>query len=175
MSAIVASTLVDENTNNNTTTSATMNNDLDIDRPHKKLCAQLDSQHYIRIDEEIIERNSSHLHTNAIHGTLNGHQMISRYEIYQKVDVVEVAAIVHIGENLCGHPGIVHGGIISALFDNTFGWLFFTMKQPPAFTANLNVNFRKPIMANTTAILRASIKEIQVTKSFEIDNIFYQN
>ncbi len=154
--------------------SSSVNHSANADHHHdsrhhnKKLHHQLDTEHYRRIDEEIILKHSAHLHTNAIHGALSGPQYITLYEIYQKAESSEVAAIVHIGEHLCGHPGIVHGGIISALFDNTFGWLFFAMKQPPAFTANLNINYRKPILANTTAILRAHVKEIQVKIVFPL-------
>lgn len=41
------------------------------------------------------------------------------------------------------------------VFDNTFGWLFISLKYPSAVTANLNINYRSPIFADTSAILTA--------------------
>ena len=32
--------------------------------------------------------------------------------------------VVKLGENVCGHPGIVHGGLLAALFDDVMGSLF---------------------------------------------------
>ncbi|KAI9339279.1 HotDog domain-containing protein [Obelidium mucronatum] len=59
--------------------------------------------------------------------------------------------VVRFGENLCGHPGIVHGGLISAFFDDAFGSLFW-INSNGAFTgvtANLTVNYRSPMPAPT--------------------------
>jgi acyl-coenzyme A thioesterase PaaI-like protein len=126
----------------------------------------LHSEKYHRIDEKFLRKHASHLESSAIHGTLRGSETITRYEIYQKEDQHEIAALVEIGDNLCGHPGLVHGGIISALFDNTLGWLFIAMQQPPAFTANLNVNYRKPMPSNTTAVIKAHVTNVQGRKIF---------
>lgn len=57
-------------------------------------------------------------------------------------DNPEIICIVQFGNALNGHPGVVHGGIISMMFDNCFGWVFLASKLNPGFTANLNVNFR---------------------------------
>ena len=31
----------------------------------------------------------------------------------------DVAAVIHLGRALCGHDGIIHGGIISTVFDES--------------------------------------------------------
>ena len=77
-----------------------------------------------------------------MHDTLNGQGLIEDYRVYRKDGHDEVACIVKFGDKLNGHPGIVHGGIISMAIDNTFGWLFTALEYPPSFTANLNINFR---------------------------------
>ena len=78
----------------------------------------------------------------ALHGTLSGDGMIEAYEVYQKKGQNELSVLIQFGERLNGHPGIVHGGITSLALDNSFGWMFMLSKIPPAFTANLNINFR---------------------------------
>lgn len=137
---------------------------VDSNIDHKEeIQKKLINEGYKRIDMELFAKYAPDMiEKNAIHGTLNGDHGIARYEVYQKGDAQEIACIVHIGEKLCGHPGIVHGGIISAIFDNTFGWLFLTLKEKPAFTANLNINFRKPVYANTSAVVHCKVTEVQV-------------
>ncbi len=120
-------------------------------------------EQYFRIDEEMLAKNPQWIEGNAFHDTLRGGREILVYEVYQKREEKEVACIIHIGDRLNGHPGIVHGGIISTAFDNSYGWLFFTLGIPPAFTANLNVNFRKPVFENTYALVRATVVKIEVS------------
>jgi len=75
-------------------------------------------------------------------------------------------ARIQIGKNLNGHDGIVHGGIITLLFDETFGWgvydyLARTLNKkygdddfPLVVTANLSVEFRSPLPAEIDAVIR---------------------
>ena len=115
----------------------------------------VNQMNYIRIDENILSKfTQSQIEKNAIHGTLSGYSMITRYNVYQrKEETKDLVCLVEIGDRLCGHPEIVHGGIISAIFDNTFGWLYITNKLKSAFTANLTINFRKPIYANNLGVV----------------------
>ena len=36
-------------------------------------------------------------------------------------DESESVSILHVGRGLCGHDGIVHGGLLATLFDEGFG------------------------------------------------------
>eukprot|EP01039_Chlorochromonas_danica_P012300 gene12300-14029_t len=133
---------------------------------------------YKRIDQELLRASPKFAESNAVHGAMCKAGHIPRYEVYEKTGTQEIAVVVHVGDRLCGHPGIVHGGIISTIFDNSFGWLYVATKQKPAFTANLNINYRKPVLANSTAIVRARITEIQGRKLFmsatwETDGVVY--
>lgn len=65
-----------------------------------------------------------------------------------------------------GHPGVVHGGLTSAMFDNTFGWLFFALGKPAAVTANLNVDFRKPVYAGSVVVIKARLQREEGRKMF---------
>ena len=96
----------------------------------------------IRREEEILESSPEFRKGNAVHETLDGNGLIEEYCVYRKADDPEITCITKFGDKVNGHPGIVHGGIISTVFDNTFGWLFTILDYPSSFTANLNVNFR---------------------------------
>lgn len=158
----------------------------------------LEIDHYQRIDHNVLSQfTQTQLEKNAIHGTLAGYSFISRYHIYHRIPLPpshpnqegeevssskgegvveansvpdELVCIIEIGDRLCGHPEIVHGGIISAIFDNSFGWLYMITRDKfqskTAFTANLNVNFRKPIYANSIGMIKVKIEKLEGRKIF---------
>jgi acyl-coenzyme A thioesterase PaaI-like protein len=102
----------------------------------------------------------------ALHDTVAGPGKVEAYEIYQKNNSNELYCLVKFGKSLNGHPGIVHGGITSLVFDNTFGWLFLALKIKPAFTANLVINYRSPVYANTCCILKAKLLKFEGRKLY---------
>ncbi|KAJ3218911.1 hypothetical protein HDU67_003550 [Dinochytrium kinnereticum] len=76
--------------------------------------------------------------------------------------------VTKIGENLCGHPGIVHGGLISALFDDYMGALFLmnASGKYSGFTANLSVDYRVPMPAPSTIAIVVWIERVEGRKVF---------
>lgn len=123
---------------------------------------------YERIDEKMfkLSKFQRFIKDHALHETLKGEKKVEQYEIYRKKGADEIMAIVRFGQSLNGHPEIVHGGITSLVFDNSFGWLFFCLNKPMAVTANLNINYRKPLKQNTTTILRAKMSKEEGRKMF---------
>jgi hypothetical protein len=97
---------------------------------------------YTRIDSLLEKAHPEWKSNNAFHGTLQGENMIEGYEVYANSDAGDIICLVRYGKSLNGHSGIVHGGITALTFDNSFGWLFLANKTPPAFTANISVNYR---------------------------------
>ena len=128
-------------------------------------CEEEDSS-FQRIDNIAGKEFAKLVPKNLVHDTLNGAGKIEAYEIYKKKDAEEVWAIIRFGDLLNGHPNYVHGGMISTMIDMTFGWLFFACNYPAAMTANLNIDFRKPVQANSTVLLKASIKEVKGRKLY---------
>jgi len=51
----------------------------------------------------------------------------------------------------CGYPGVVHGGIVAALLDETLGWAASAVKRRYFMTADLSVRYRKPFPGGTEA------------------------
>ncbi len=77
-----------------------------------------------------------------------------------------------------GHPGVVHGGVTSLLFDNTLGWanaLSITKGGDPSqhdtvkqfgMTANLSVNYRRPLFVGQTVVISCSLDRVEGRKRF---------
>ena len=54
-----------------------------------------------------------------------------------------------LGPKLCGHPGIVHGGLTASLIDEVSGETSIVTTGPGPFTANINVNYTRPLIADS--------------------------
>ena len=69
-------------------------------------------------------------------------------------------SLLYIGNNLCGHPGYVHGGVGIALFDDIFARTAGTVfPSGVAMTAYLNMDFKKPSLPERVYIMRAQIEK----------------
>ena len=65
---------------------------------------------------------------------------------------------------VCGHPTIVHGGALAAVFDDCFGALFVASRFGNGFTANLSIDYRRPVPAGTDLILDVHIDRVETGK-----------
>jgi hypothetical protein len=66
---------------------------------------------------------------------------------------------------VCGHPKLVHGGAIASLLDDTMGTLFLSLGEGNGFTANLNIDYRRPIPAGTRVENVADLDRIETSSS----------
>lgn len=124
----------------------------------------LKEQAYERIDEQWLQENPWFVRNNVVHETLRNQAGIADYKVFAHPSKREIVTVVHFGEALAGHPGVVHGGIISTIFDNSFGWLYFLQDVGLAFTANLKVDFRKPLYVNSTVYVHVKLHGIERRK-----------
>ena len=92
-----------------------------------------------------------HLFTN----TLKGPQQIEEYRLFYDTHTRTTTALVRFGENMCGHPGLVHGGATAAVIDELCGSAYDMEGLGKGFTANLNVNYRKPLPNGSEVIVHA--------------------
>jgi acyl-coenzyme A thioesterase PaaI-like protein len=106
----------------------------------------------------------------AIFGLLLGEQMIERYDVFRRPDDSEsediIIAYVKLGDRIDGHPGVVHGGILSLIFDDALGFGYEALKIPMAVTANLNVDYRAPVPADTQVRVAAQLEKREGRKLF---------
>ena len=65
---------------------------------------------------------------------------------------------------VCGHPTIIHGGALAAIFDDCFGVLFVASRNGNGYTANLNVDYRSPVTAGTDLTLEATIDRVEISQ-----------
>lgn len=78
-----------------------------------------------------------------------------------------VISVFHIGRDLCGHPGFVHGGLLSVLFDEVFArCVSAAFPSGLGMTANLNVDFRKPALPDRVYVLRAETTKVEGRKAW---------
>ena len=65
-------------------------------------------------------------------------------------------------EHYEGWVGVLHGGIVSTLVDETAGWVVTRKLQAAGMTSRLNMRFHKPLMSNETQItIKAHLAELR--------------
>ncbi|KAJ5164383.1 Thioesterase superfamily [Penicillium coprophilum] len=78
-----------------------------------------------------------------------------------------VVSVFHIGQDLCGHPGFVHGGLLTVLFDEVFArCVSAAFPSGLGMTANLNVDFRKPALPDRMYVLRTKTTKVEGRKAW---------
>jgi acyl-coenzyme A thioesterase PaaI-like protein len=84
-----------------------------------------------------------------------------------KAKISSVVSVFHIGRDLCGHPGFVHGGLLSVLFDEVFArCISAAFPSGLGMTANLNVDFRKPALPDHMYVLQAETVKVEGRKAW---------
>ncbi|XP_011677546.2 acyl-coenzyme A thioesterase THEM4 [Strongylocentrotus purpuratus] len=74
--------------------------------------------------------------------------------------------IVQFGEKVQGPPGHVHGGAIATVGDACAGVLIFNGLDIKCVTANLSVNYKKPLPVNSTIIIETVVDKIEGVKYY---------
>ena len=78
-----------------------------------------------------------------------------------------LVSIMFLGDDLSGHPGVVHGGMLATLLDEDLARCCFpALPNKVALTASLTVNFRKPAPAGRYVALRAKTVKVEGRKAW---------
>ncbi|TQV95979.1 thioesterase superfamily protein [Cordyceps javanica] len=78
-----------------------------------------------------------------------------------------LVGLSYVGAELCGHPGIVHGGFIATMLDEGLARCCFgALPHNIGVTANLNIDYRKPMPANSFLVLRATTTKVDGRKAW---------
>lgn len=76
-------------------------------------------------------------------------------------------SIFYLGSAVCGHPGIVHGGLLATLLDEGMARCCFpALPNGIGVTANLNIDYRRPAPAEAFAVLRAETVKVEGRKAW---------
>jgi len=118
-------------------------------RPHMKIPAQVRAQ-------------------NLTAGTLLGKDkiVVPPVQFYTN-DGTSFVSLQYLGGALCGHPGIVHGGLLATLLDEGLARCCFpALPNRAAVTASLKVDYKAPAMANQIVVLRAETTRVEGRKAW---------
>lgn len=120
-----------------------------------------ESRPHMKIPEEMRRHNLTG-------GTLAGaHKIVVPPVIWSEKDGKSLVSIFYLGEDVCGHPGIVHGGLLATLLDEGLARCCFpALPNKVGMTANLNINYRKPAPAGRYYVLRAKTVNVEGRKAW---------
>ncbi|KAI8991173.1 HotDog domain-containing protein [Mycotypha africana] len=134
----------------------------------------LDIVQQLRADSDIIEYKAySHSSPGEIEHsltitTLRGpDKIIVPPLMFFNTSYTELTTVLHLGKKLCGHEGIIHGGLAATILDETLCYLGYPALAPNkvVFTANLNINYRKPILSNQWVVIKAKLDKKEEYKA----------
>ncbi|KAJ1976940.1 hypothetical protein H4R34_003786 [Dimargaris verticillata] len=92
-------------------------------------------------------------------------QLTFRSAILDNTTDTAMTQIQYLGRSLCGHDGIVHGGLLATIFDEAFARIAFSfLPGHIGFTANLNVDYRLPVPADIMVVLVVKVESVQGRK-----------
>lgn len=97
--------------------------------------------------------------------TLMGDNKIKSVRFFANKDRTDVRVVWELGGAVVGYPEIVHGGLIGALFDQSFG-IIMAVKIGRAVTAQLNITYKKPTKSNQTVIVTIKLEKIEGRKIY---------
>ncbi|ORX47679.1 Thioesterase/thiol ester dehydrase-isomerase [Hesseltinella vesiculosa] len=95
-----------------------------------------------------------------------GKLVVSPAVFYNK-DQTEVTVVTHLGKQLCGHDGIVHGGMLATLLDEVLAFVAMpSLPNKVGFTANLNIDYRRPVTSHQWVVLKGQLDKVEGRKAF---------
>ncbi|KAL4875988.1 thioesterase family protein [Aspergillus karnatakaensis] len=103
---------------------------------------------------------------NLMAGPLSGPSKITTPPyIFTNFTENKLTMILHLGSKVCGHPGIIHGGLLATLFDEGLArCCFASLPNKIGVTANLNVDYRAPALAEGVFVLTAEVERAEGRK-----------
>ncbi|KAL7273868.1 hypothetical protein RUND412_003250 [Rhizina undulata] len=87
--------------------------------------------------------------------------------VWSEADGKSLVSIQFLGDSLCGHPGLVHGGLLATLLDEGLARCSFpALPNKVGMTANLTINYRRPSPAGSYVVLRAKTVKVEGRKAW---------
>ncbi|KAJ5587611.1 thioesterase family protein [Penicillium hispanicum] len=101
-------------------------------------------------------------------GTLAGpNKIVVPPYVFGERDGKSMVSLMFLGSDICGHPGIVHGGLLATLLDEGLARCCFpALPNKVGVTANLNIDYRAPAMADSYVALRAETVKVEGRKAW---------
>ncbi|KAF7978660.1 hypothetical protein HWV62_45182 [Athelia sp. TMB] len=101
-------------------------------------------------------------------GTLRGPGKLALPALVRvRRDESESLVLVHLGRDLCGHDGIVHGGMLAALLDEALGRTgVLSLPGGVGFTASMTVEYRSQTRADQFVAIRTTVARKEGRKAW---------
>ncbi|CDO72697.1 hypothetical protein BN946_scf184985.g117 [Trametes cinnabarina] len=73
---------------------------------------------------------------------------------------------IHVGRALCGHEGVIHGGLLATLLDESLARVaLLNLPEKVGVTANLNINYKAPTRADQFIVIKVKLDEAKGRKA----------
>lgn len=101
-------------------------------------------------------------------GTLLGPEKIAVPPVqFTTTDGTTFVSLQYVGSALCGHPGIVHGGLLATLLDEGLARCCFpALPNKVAVTASLKIDYKRPVLAGQILVLKAETLKVEGRKAW---------
>ncbi|KAJ7663655.1 HotDog domain-containing protein [Mycena rosella] len=100
-------------------------------------------------------------------GSLRGPGKLALFP-FARVRKDESAAVIflHLGRGLCGHDGIVHGGLLATLLDEALGRnAISNLPEKVGVTATLSLKYKAPTRADQFVVIRTELVSVNGRKA----------
>lgn len=75
-------------------------------------------------------------------------------------------AFIHLGRSLCGHNGIIHGGLLATICDEALArTAFFHLPSHVGVTARLELDYKAPTHADQFVVIKTELQEAKGRKA----------
>lgn len=82
-------------------------------------------------------------------------------------ELPQLVQISYLGPALCGHPGIVHGGLLATMLDEGLARACFpALPNKVGVTASLKIDYKVPCPANSFVVLKAQTTKVEGRKAW---------
>jgi acyl-coenzyme A thioesterase PaaI-like protein len=87
--------------------------------------------------------------------------------VFTTKDGSEMVGIFYLGRSLCGHPGIIQGGLLATLLDEGLARTCFNaLPNKVGMTATLTVDYRAPVVAEQWVVLIGKTTKVEGRKAW---------
>ncbi|TKA72058.1 hypothetical protein B0A55_06663 [Friedmanniomyces simplex] len=84
-----------------------------------------------------------------------------------KAELPELVQFSYVGPALCGHPGIIHGGLLATMLDEGLASACFpALPNKVGVTASLKIDYRVPCPADSYVVLKAQTTRVEGRKAW---------
>lgn len=86
---------------------------------------------------------------------------------HSQEELPRLTQISYLGADLCGHPTIVHGGLLATLLDEGLARACFpALPNKVGVTASLKIDYRAPCPAGSYVVLKAETTKVEGRKAW---------